>query len=202
MTDMHIEPKSEQLDAVDLLAGPRTFTVEKVSRGSAEQPVNIHLAGFPRPWRPGVSMRRVLVACWGPDTSAYIGRRVTLYCEPKVMFGTNAVGGTRISHLSHITERKKIPLLVSQGRSGIWTVDPLTDTPRAGAAPEPQTSVEPIVTAGAGGLTAADRIAALRAEWKTADPERRKAIEAEVAALTNADPDADYLAAVAAQDES
>ena len=65
-----LAPTSDQLDAVDLLGGPQTFTVSGVSRGSAEQPVNIDLAEFPRPWRPGKSMRRVLVACWGPDASA------------------------------------------------------------------------------------------------------------------------------------
>ena len=88
-----LAPNSDQLDAVDLLSGPRTFTIEKVSKGDAEQPVNIHLAEFPRPWRPGKSMRRVLVAAWGPDASAYVGRRVTLYCDPEVRFGGAAVGG-------------------------------------------------------------------------------------------------------------
>ena len=72
-----IAPTSDQLDAVDLLSGPRTFTIKGVSKGNAEQPVNIVLFGFPRPWRPGKSMRRVLVACWGPDASKYAGRRVT-----------------------------------------------------------------------------------------------------------------------------
>jgi hypothetical protein len=91
-----IAPKSDQLDAVDLLSGPRTFTIERVSRNNDEQPINIHLAEFPRPWRPGLSMRRVLVSCWGKDAATYVGRRVTLYCDPDVQFGGAAVGGTRI----------------------------------------------------------------------------------------------------------
>lgn len=134
-----IQPTSDQLDSVDLLPGPRTFTIEQVSKGNAEQPVQIHLAGFPRPWRPGKSMRRVLVAAWGPDASQYVGRSVRLYCDDSVTFGADRVGGTRISHLSHIDKKLSIPLLVTRGRSKVYTVDPLTvDTqPTAAKLTEP-----------------------------------------------------------------
>lgn len=134
-----IQPTSDQLDSVDLLPGPRTFTIERVSKGNAEQPVQIHLADFPRPWRPGKSMRRVLVAAWGPDASQYLGRSVRLYCDDSVTFGADRVGGTRISHLSHIDKKLSIPLLVTHGRSKVYTVDPLTvDTqPTAAKLTEP-----------------------------------------------------------------
>lgn len=82
-----LAPDSQQLDAVDLLSGPRTFTIKGVKKGNVEQPVQIELVEFPRVWRPGKSMRRVLVAAWGPDASKYVGRRVTLYCDPDVKFG-------------------------------------------------------------------------------------------------------------------
>ena len=152
-----LAPKSDQLDAVDLIGNPRTFTITDVSKGNAEQPVNIHLAEFPRVWRPGKSMRRVLAACWGTDAKVWIGRRVTLYCDESVRFGNDVVGGTRISHLSHIDKPRSIPLLVKRGKSATWTVEPLPE------------------------LSPVEK---LRAEWHTADPERRKAIEAEVEALT------------------
>ena len=124
-----LAPNSDQLDAVDLLGGPQTFTITEVSRGTADQPVNIHLAEFPRVWRPGKSMRRVLAACWGTDASTYVGRRVTLYCDESVMFGGEVVGGTRISHLSHIDKARKIPLIVKRGKSATYTVQPLPDAP-------------------------------------------------------------------------
>ena len=124
-----LEPTSEQLDAVELLGGPRIFTIERVSKGNAEQPVNVHLRDFPRPWRPGKSMRRVLVACWGPDASQYAGRRVELFCDPDVRFGGQAVGGTRISRLSHIDGPKGVSLLVARGKSATYTVEPLADAP-------------------------------------------------------------------------
>lgn len=158
-----LAPTSDQLDAVDLLGGPRTFTITDVTRGNAEQPVQIALAEFPRVWRPGKSMRRVLAACWGTDASQWKGRRVTLYCDESVRFGNDVVGGTRISHLSHLTEAKKVPLLVKRGKSATFIVQPLPDQDPTEA-----------------------RVEALKAEWANADSDRRAEIEAEVARLRGA----------------
>lgn len=124
-----IAPKSEQMDSVDLLRGAQTFRIERVTEGKEDQPFNLHLADFPRPWRPGLSMRRVLVFCWGGDASAYVGRRVRLFCDPKVMFGGQAVGGIRLEALSHIDKPMSVPLLVTRGKSQMFTVQPLTDEP-------------------------------------------------------------------------
>lgn len=125
-----LAPTSDQLDAVDLLGGPRIFTVAGVSRNAGDQPVNVALAEFPRVWRPGKSMRRVLAACWGTDASLWTGRRVELYCDPRVRFGNDEVGGTRISRLSHIGDKpRRIPLLVTRGKSATFVVEPLDDTP-------------------------------------------------------------------------
>ena len=125
-----LAPKSDQLDAVDLLGSPpRAFTVESVSRGNSEQPVQVHLAEFPRVWRPGKSMRRVLAHCWGTDASKWIGRRVELFCDESVVFGGETVGGTRISRLSHIDGPKSVPIIIKKGRSGGYKVSPLPDAP-------------------------------------------------------------------------
>ena len=127
-----IAPKSDQLDAVDLLSGPRTFTIERVSKGNAEQPFNFHLAEFPRVWRPGKSMRRVIVAAWGAKTDNYAGKRLTLFCDPKVQFGGQAVGGSRISHMSDIGNKPlQVPLIEKRGKSAVFTVQPLTEAPAA-----------------------------------------------------------------------
>lgn len=130
-----IAPKSDQLDAVDLVSGPRTFTIERVSKGNPDQPFNFHLAEFPRVWRPGKSMRRVIVSAWGPNSENYTGKRVTLYCDPSVQFGGEAVGGTRISHMSGIDKPLKVPLLVKRGKSAMFTVQPLPDAAPAASAP-------------------------------------------------------------------
>lgn len=135
-----LAPTSDQLDAVDLLGGPRTFTITKVSAGAEDQPVQVHLAEFPRVWRPSKGMRRVLAAAWGTDASAWTGRSVRLYCDPDVTFGKDKVGGIRISHMSHLPggKRLSVPLLVSRGKAATFTVEPLTDTPKPAAhAPAP-----------------------------------------------------------------
>lgn len=129
-----LAPTSDQLDAIELVAGPRIFQIAKVSRGSVEQPVNVHFVDFPRPWRPSKGMRRVLAACWGPDAAVWEGRFIKLYFDPDVTFGKDKPGGTRIAALSHIDKSKKVPLLVSRGKSALFVVEPL-DAPTTQPAP-------------------------------------------------------------------
>lgn len=125
-----IAPKSDQLNAEDLLTGPRTFTVERVTAGSVEQPVEIHMAGFPgRPFKPSKTVRRILVSAWGPEASAYTGRRMTLYRDPSVRFGKDEVGGIRVSHLSDIDKRITLALTVTRGKRAAFAVDPLPPMP-------------------------------------------------------------------------
>lgn len=159
-----LAPNSDQLDAVDLLGGPQTFTVDRVTKGNAEQPIQVHFAEFPRPWRPGVNQRRVLGNTWGTDSTAWAGRRLTLFCDQEVAYGGQKVGGIRVSHMSHIEKRTGTPIIPTRGKSTIYNVDPLRET---APAPDPN----------------AARIAELTAEWHQADPERKAAIEAEVADL-------------------
>ena len=132
MTDVDlgdtIAPNSDQLNADDLMAGPRTFTVADVSKGSDEQPIYIHLAEIPgRTYRPSKSMRRVLVAAWGGKGSVYVGRRMTLYRDPDVKFGRDVVGGIKISHLSGIGKRLSVSLTVTRGKKAPHIVEPLPD---------------------------------------------------------------------------
>lgn len=156
-----LAPASEQLDAIELVSGPRIFQIERVSQGNADQPVNVFLVDFPRPWRPGKSMRRVLAACWGTDASKWVGRKCELFFDPEVTFGKDKPGGTRISRLSHIDKTTKVPLLISKGRSGMWTVEPLPDSaPAAPAKSSPpmtdETLVDLVTTFKAKGIPEAD----------------------------------------------
>lgn len=163
-----LAPNSDQLDAIDLVGGARVFTVTEVSKGNAEQPVQVHLAEFPRVWRPGKSMRRVLAAGWGTDASKWAGRRVELFCDPDVVFGGAAVGGTRISRMSHIDKALKVPLLIKHGKSAVFTVQPLPD------APTPAPAID---------VAASTDVDALRAAWFNADAATKAAIEARVVEL-------------------
>lgn len=122
-----IEPRSDQINAEDLLTGPRTVTVAAVKRGSAEQPVDIVTEEFgtARPYKPCKTMRRILVAAWGTDTSRYTGRRMTIYRDPDITFGRDRVGGIRISHMSNIEARLELALTVTRGRRATFVVEPL-----------------------------------------------------------------------------
>ena len=123
-----IAPKSDQLNADDLLTGSRTVTIEKVNAGTAEQPVNVHLVEFPgRPFKPSKTVRRIMVAAWGKEAANYAGRRMTLYRDPTVKFGGSDVGGIRVSHLSHIDKRIVLSLTVTRGKRAAYIVEPLPD---------------------------------------------------------------------------
>ena len=163
-----IAPKSDQLDAIELLSGPRIFTIEKVSAHNAEQPFNFHLAGFPRVWRPGKSMRRVIVAAWGSSAANYVGKQVELYCDPSVQFGNDLVGGTRISRMSGIDKPLKLPLLIKRGKSAVFTVNPLPEIAPAPTTPAPPTIDPADVASWVELLTNTETLAALQGVWADA----------------------------------
>lgn len=130
MSEMSIEANSDQINAEDFLAGPQTVTVTGKLKGNTEQPVWFEIAEYPgRTYRPGKTMRRLMVAAWGPNPADYTGRRMTLYNDPEVRFGKSAVGGIRISHMSHIDKPVTANLMVSRGKRALFTVQPLAEEP-------------------------------------------------------------------------
>ena len=149
-----IEKKTDQLNFEDFLGGvTRIVTVVGVKAGTKEQQYDIAIEGDSRVWRPAVTVLKLLVAGWTDDATLWAGRSAELYGDPEVTFGRDKVGGIRVSRLSHIDAPLTVNLTETRGKRKLHRVDPL---PRADI---------------------------LRAEWQTADPERRKAIEAEVASL-------------------
>lgn len=133
-----IAPKSDQLNADDLIGGPRTITVSAVKLVAEDQPVAIHFDGDDnKPYKPCKSMRRVLVKAWGADGSKYIGRSMTLYLDEAVRFGGAAVGGIRISHLSHVTAPVTMALTATRGTKKAYTVKPLAVSDSAATDADP-----------------------------------------------------------------
>ena len=125
-----IEAKSDQQNADDYVAGPKTVTINRVNVTKTDQPVSLHLEEFPgKPYKPSKSMRRVLVQIWGPDSDAYVGRKLTLYRDPNVKFGGETVGGLKISHMSHLDKPRSIPLTETRGKKSPHRVQPLADAP-------------------------------------------------------------------------
>jgi hypothetical protein len=151
-----VEPKSDQLNYDDVASTPLTITVVEVKAGGPEQPVELHNSEYPgRPYKPGKSMRRVLIAAWGTEASAYVGRRITLYGDPTVKFGKDAVGGIRIRALSHISEPLTVALTVTRGKRAPFTVQPLPSDTGA-------------LEAALADINNADSIPTLKAAWDLA----------------------------------
>jgi hypothetical protein len=132
-----IKPKSDQLNADDLIGGPVTIRITGVVVGEGEQPVSISFDGDGgKPFKPGKSMRRVLVNLWGPDGAAYIGRSLTIYRDEQVVFGGVEVGGIRISHMSHLQRETTMALTATKAKRKPFTVRPLiVEKPAAPPAP-------------------------------------------------------------------
>ncbi len=132
-----IQPKSDQINADDLVGGPMTITITGVTlKPGDEQPVNISIEGTQKLWRPCKSMSRVLVQAWGVDSKAYTGRSVTIYRDSKVKWGGMEVGGIRISHLSHIGQDMRVMLTESKAKRAPHTIRVLSGVQ---AAPPPDT---------------------------------------------------------------
>lgn len=161
-----IVPKSDQLNADQLLGGPITVTVTDVRRGSGDdQPVVIHYEGEGgRPFKPCKSMRKVLVFAWGPDGTQWVGRSMTLYNRPDVKFGGEAVGGIRISHLSHIPQDIAVSLTATRGKKEQTRIARLKDVSSVAQ------SKARLEAAARGGMSD------LQAAWKALPADHRQSI--------------------------
>lgn len=116
--------KSDQMNAVDLIAGPITIKVVsvKVIIGN-DQPVHINWEGGEgRPFKPCKNMRRVLAVSWGNDSDNWIGRSMVLFNDPDVLWGGKRHGGIRISHLTNINNDMTIVLTETRNKKISWVV--------------------------------------------------------------------------------
>lgn len=165
-----IAPRSDQLNADDLIGGPRTITISRVraSESTPEQPVEIHIEGSDKPYKPCKSMRRVMVSLWGADASQYVGRSMTLYLDPEVQFGGMKVGGIRIGEMSHIDKDAQLVLTASKTKRAPYMVRKMKAQVSQPAQPQSDT---PAVIAEQ--IQNAATMADLVAIWKAAAPTRR-----------------------------
>lgn len=175
MTDLSrtIAPKSDQLNADDLIGRTLDITVSRVSlMTEPDQPIAINFEGDGgKPYKPCKSMRRVMVTVWGSDGNAYAGRRMRLYRDDKVLFGGVAVGGIRISHMSDITRDFTMALTATKASRKPYTVKPL---------PREEPRQEPGASAATGLIKAGDEAAAqgmvpLGMWWGGLKPAEKKA---------------------------
>ena len=122
-----IVANSEQLNADELLTGPITVTIEKVSKGNREQPIHIGLAGYKdKSFRPCKTVRRILITLWTDDATKWIGQRLTIFTDPDVVYGGVRVGGLRVSHATGIDKPKTFMLTKTRGKKSEITIHPIT----------------------------------------------------------------------------
>lgn len=122
-----IIPKSDQLNADDLILGSKTIKIRDIKGGNDDtQPVCIYFYGDNnKPYKPCKSMRRVLVQLWGADGLQFIGRRMTLFLDDTVKWAGVDVGGIRISHVSHIAGATRVLVTTAKNKRTPVTIEVL-----------------------------------------------------------------------------
>ena len=104
-----IVAKSDQLNACDLLGGPITVKVTGVNvYKNVDQPVSIQIDGDHQPFKPCLTVRRILAKLWGPSSKEWIGQSMTLYCDESVMWAGERAGGIRVSHVTGISSKQDV----------------------------------------------------------------------------------------------
>lgn len=121
-----IRPKSDQLNADDLLTGPRTIRIRDVRVSDTEQPVSIFFDGDDgKPWKPAKTALRVLASVWGANAEKWIGMSLTLYNDESVTWAGVAVGGIRVSHMEGLSQPRTLQLTKTRGKKSAVTIQPL-----------------------------------------------------------------------------
>lgn len=158
-----IVAKSDQMNAIDLVGGDVTIAITEVKPGPADQPVHIitDIYGPDRPFKASKTALRDIVQAWGTDSTVWVGRRLTLYNDPTVLWAGQPVGGIRIRAMSHIDKAFEAKHTITRGKSKKVMIQPLPDT-------APAADLQPHLDAIAGAAT----IDQLLAAWNAAGQAR------------------------------
>lgn len=117
-----IQPKSDQLNADDLISGEKIIKIKSVEvRNTAEQPISVHYEGISpdvdkRPWKLCKTTARILSQAWSVDSSQWVGKYVELYRDPTVKWAGIEIGGIRVSGLSDIPNDLITAVTLAKGK--------------------------------------------------------------------------------------
>lgn len=128
-----IVAKSDQLNAIDLVGRDVTVIIIDVKQGPADQPVHIitDAYGPSRPWKASKTALRDIVQAWGTDSTVWVGRRITLFNDPEVLWAGQPVGGIRVRAMSHIDKAFEAKHIITRGKTKKVMIQPLGDAPTA-----------------------------------------------------------------------
>lgn len=120
--------KSDQINAIDLISGPRIAKITDVKIFSeTEQPIHVVLDGdTKRPWKCSKTSVRALASLWTNDASKWVGKHIEIYCDETVLWGGQAVGGIRQSKAEGITSPKRLMLTKSRTKKETVVINPLS----------------------------------------------------------------------------
>ena len=123
-----IEANSDRLNAADLMGADKTIKVTDVIR-YAENGKNKFYLNYEgdcgRPYKPSLTMRRIIMELWTIDGSKYIGRSIRLHRDPTITFGRDECGGIVVEAMEGIKGKAKIKLQVKRGQFKEFTIDKL-----------------------------------------------------------------------------
>lgn len=121
--------KSDQINAIDLISGPRIAKITDVKIFSeSDQPIHVVLDGdAKRPWKCSKTSVRTLAALYSNDASKWIGKHIEIYCDETVLWGGQPVGGVRQSKAEGIKSPKRLQLTKSRQKKESVIINPLTD---------------------------------------------------------------------------
>ena len=121
--------KSDQLNVDDLVSGPKMVQVEGVRlTNDPQQPIHIFYYGCEgKPFKPCLTVRRILVALWGQDGEQWANRWMNLYVDKTVSFGKQKnIGGIRVNGMSHIQGTANINLTSGRGVKTEYIIKPIS----------------------------------------------------------------------------
>ena len=121
-----VQAKSDQVNAIDFIAGPQTYKVISAAKTSdPKQPIAIKLEGHPQPYKPSLGYRRILLAVWGSDGKTWAGRSVTLDLDESVVYAGKEVGGICVIAMSGMDKPQRFKLNTSRSKHKFVTVQPI-----------------------------------------------------------------------------
>jgi hypothetical protein len=123
-----IKSNADQLNVDDMVTGPMRIQVEGVTlNNDPKQPIKIFYYGCEnKPFKPCLTVRRIIIALWGKDGNQWANRWMNLYVDASVSYGKQKnIGGIRVDALSHINSTATISLTVRRGVKQHFTIKPI-----------------------------------------------------------------------------
>lgn len=138
-----LAPKSDQLNADDLIVSNITIVISKVSinLGSEQKIIINYHNDNGKPWKPSKGMGRVLTEILGGDPDLWVGQTVELFRNKEIRFGKEKCGGIQIAGMSAIKNVTTLLITTSKGKKSSITIQPIAPM---GNAPVQQRQQSPV----------------------------------------------------------